>query len=379
MGRIRTIKPEFFKHSGLFDAELETGLPLRLAYAGLWTCCDREGRFKWRARELKLDILPYDDCDPEAVLEALAASGFIRRYDVDGHSFGYVIEFHKHQCVNQREAQSVLPDPEDPNAHVHAYALLEYGKPSRRIPDDIRDTVMARDPACVRCGSTDDPTVDHIFPFSMGGTLALTNLRRMCRSCNSARPTSGQALIEDLLKDGLTFEDMDRICMHVQVVESHVGKGREGKGTGKEGKGKRKTRNAKTVKSQFSTPEWVPVTPWEAFVEMRKDTKHPLTPKALSLAVADLERLRDAGNDPAEVLNQSTMRGWRGLFEVKNGGRNGNHQRNGESVLDLIQREQAEAEAARTGDPDAPGDARADKERDPGEVVGAAATELLDW
>jgi hypothetical protein len=73
MGRIRTIKPEFFKHSGLFDGERETGLPLRLGFAGLWTCCDREGRFKWRPRELKLDALPYDECDFSLVLDALAS------------------------------------------------------------------------------------------------------------------------------------------------------------------------------------------------------------------------------------------------------------------------------------------------------------------
>jgi hypothetical protein len=34
MARIRTIKPEFFRHGGLFDAEIETGLPLRVAFAG---------------------------------------------------------------------------------------------------------------------------------------------------------------------------------------------------------------------------------------------------------------------------------------------------------------------------------------------------------
>ena len=58
--RIRTVKPEFFQHEGLFDLEQFSGLPIRVAFAGLWTCCDREGRFKWRSRQLKTDILPYD-------------------------------------------------------------------------------------------------------------------------------------------------------------------------------------------------------------------------------------------------------------------------------------------------------------------------------
>ncbi|GAA4169527.1 hypothetical protein [Shinella granuli] len=80
MARIRTIKPEFFKHEGIFDAEQETGLPLRLAFAGLWTQCDREGRFAWRPRQLKVDILPYDELDFLRVLDALATRGFIVKY-----------------------------------------------------------------------------------------------------------------------------------------------------------------------------------------------------------------------------------------------------------------------------------------------------------
>jgi hypothetical protein len=57
MGRIRTIRPDFFLHDGLFDLESNSRLPLRLAFAGLWTQCDREGRFKWRPRRLKPENL----------------------------------------------------------------------------------------------------------------------------------------------------------------------------------------------------------------------------------------------------------------------------------------------------------------------------------
>ena len=56
MARRRLISPEFFTHSDLYDAEARHGLPLRLAYAGLWTVCDRRGLFRWRPRELKLAI-----------------------------------------------------------------------------------------------------------------------------------------------------------------------------------------------------------------------------------------------------------------------------------------------------------------------------------
>ena len=52
----RTIKPELFKHVGLFEAEIKHGLPLRVAFpALLLACCDREGRFRWCPKRLKLD------------------------------------------------------------------------------------------------------------------------------------------------------------------------------------------------------------------------------------------------------------------------------------------------------------------------------------
>lgn len=111
MARIRTIKPGFFKHEELFDAELETGLPLRLAFAGLWTVCDREGRFKWRPRAIKTDVLPYDDLDFSRVLDALATRHFVLRYTVEGVDYGFVPGFSRHQAINGRESESEIPPP----------------------------------------------------------------------------------------------------------------------------------------------------------------------------------------------------------------------------------------------------------------------------
>lgn len=121
MARIRTIKPGFFRHADLFDAERRTGLPLRVAFAGLWTAADRSGRFAWRPLELKLDCLPYDAVDFADVLDALEASGFIVRYMVDGKVFGCIPSWEKHQVVNHREAQSTIPPmPSDLGEPVHA-------------------------------------------------------------------------------------------------------------------------------------------------------------------------------------------------------------------------------------------------------------------
>lgn len=115
MARIRTIKPEFFRHSDLYEAEKETGLPLRLAFAGLWTAADKAGRFKWKPRELKLDCLPHDDVDFSRVLDALATRGWLVRYAVQGVEYGAIPTWEIHQVINNRETPSKLPAPSENN------------------------------------------------------------------------------------------------------------------------------------------------------------------------------------------------------------------------------------------------------------------------
>ncbi len=113
MSRIRTVKPEFFTHQGLFQATTASQLPLRCAFIGLFTCCDRHGRFRWDPTRLKLKILPYDSLDFSEVLEALAQAGFLRKYAYRGELYGCIPSWHKHQKINHRESPSILPAPDN--------------------------------------------------------------------------------------------------------------------------------------------------------------------------------------------------------------------------------------------------------------------------
>ncbi len=119
MSRIRTVKPELFKHEALFDAEQNSKLPLRLAFIGLLTVVDCEGRFKWRPRTIKLEVLPHDLIDFASVLNALESGGFIQRYEVDGESYGWIPTFTKHQRLQTKEltAGSLLPAPSGHDEH----------------------------------------------------------------------------------------------------------------------------------------------------------------------------------------------------------------------------------------------------------------------
>lgn len=110
--RIRTVKPELFRHEGLFEAEQESGLPLRLAFIGLFTVCDREGIFRWQPRQLKLDVMPYDLHDFSRVLDALVTRGFVVRYACGSDEYGAIPTFTRHQVINNREKSSEFPSIE---------------------------------------------------------------------------------------------------------------------------------------------------------------------------------------------------------------------------------------------------------------------------
>jgi hypothetical protein len=105
--RARLIKPTYFR-----DVKLLALPPLtRLLFAGLWTLADREGRLEDAPLQIKMDVLPLDDVDVEALLNDLAGSGFICRYHVDGRACIQVVNFLKHQRPHARELASALPAP----------------------------------------------------------------------------------------------------------------------------------------------------------------------------------------------------------------------------------------------------------------------------
>lgn len=56
------------------------------------------------------------------------------------------------------------------------------------IPADVRAFVFDRDEhACRRCGATEDLTLDHIHPWSIGGPDTADNSQVLCRPCNSSK------------------------------------------------------------------------------------------------------------------------------------------------------------------------------------------------
>lgn len=69
---------------------------------------------------------------------------------------------------------------------------------------------------------------------------------------------------------------------------------------------------------ELQLPDWLPAQSWEDWVDHRIEVKSPLTLKAAGMALRHLSRLRDEGNDPVLVIEQSVRSGkWTDLYAVK--------------------------------------------------------------
>ena len=80
-------------------------------------------------------------------------------------------------------------------------------------------------------------------------------------------------------------------------------------------------------------PEWFPMPEWGEFVAMRKakGKRAPFTEAAAKGIVEEVTKLRANGHDPAQVLRQSVMNGWSGVFGINPGGANGATRKTGNS------------------------------------------------
>lgn len=56
------------------------------------------------------------------------------------------------------------------------------------LPPSVRKAVFDRDEnRCQECGTTERLSIDHIWPYSLGGSDEPSNLRTLCVSCNSSK------------------------------------------------------------------------------------------------------------------------------------------------------------------------------------------------
>ena len=70
----------------------------------------------------------------------------------------------------------------------------------------------------------------------------------------------------------------------------------------------------------------MPLQEWEEFLKMRTRIKSPVTDHGKKLLINKLSKLKEEGGDPCEILQQSTMNSWKGLFSVNGNDRKSTNQ-----------------------------------------------------
>jgi hypothetical protein len=144
MARIRTIKPDFFRHEELQDLSKKHGLEIMLVFIGIWTQCDKEGNFLFNHRQLSLDILPFLKIDMEKVLDVLGRHKYVLRYTKDGKDYGHIPTFKKHQMIfgSERKYTAKYPEFTGISEDVLGQSLgiprtLDYGLMDNGIKEEV--------------------------------------------------------------------------------------------------------------------------------------------------------------------------------------------------------------------------------------------------
>lgn len=163
MARARNIKPGFFTNEELVELPFST----RLLFIGLWTVADREGRLEDKPKRIKMHLFPADEINVDEALDALQASGFLARYEVDGERFIQVLAFRKHQNPHRDEKASLIPPMGGHSVSTVQAPESNGGNPADSpIPDPLTlnpETLTTTD-ACAPAAGGGDGQPDDLDP-----------------------------------------------------------------------------------------------------------------------------------------------------------------------------------------------------------------------
>jgi len=69
--------------------------------------------------------------------------------------------------------------------------------------------------------------------------------------------------------------------------------------------------------SAFQLPDWIKPEAWQAYEDMRRKIRKPMTERARDLIIKKLLEMKQDGQDANAVLEQSVMSSWTGIFPIK--------------------------------------------------------------
>jgi hypothetical protein len=183
------------------------------------------------------------------------------------------------------------------------------------MPRPLRQAVIDRDGnQCVYCdrpaGQYAPPEmasdavmcIDHVIPLSRGGAETIDNLACACACCNTFKGsrTPEECGLRWPVANGKRLGNAENVTPALAREE------------------KRREEETKALRAvKPALPDWMPLEAWTGWLEMRRKNRKVPTTRAVEMAIRQLDKLRSGGQDPAAVLDQSTMNSWTDLYPLK--------------------------------------------------------------
>ena len=132
---------------------------------------------------------------PRCIVTLLVPIGERVEYNQEVIEFNYneeeINEYLKEQQIEKYKEEIKASELKKALRQIARQRLMEEGilfdEENKRpyIPQDVVGFVFMRDGGrCCKCGRTKDLQLDHIIPFSKGGSSEPENLQLLCRECN---------------------------------------------------------------------------------------------------------------------------------------------------------------------------------------------------
>lgn len=163
------------------------------------------------------------------------------------------------------------------------------------------------------------------LPLSLGakvvGLPPRLVLAFLGRNPGTFREVAGRLVNDKLYGQWLEYKDLSekrsaaaRSKHDANAQQVHVQKGGSASASASANSN---TKTSATPAAMPPLPVWIPEPTWFAFSEMRRKMRAPLMPSSALLILKKLRGWMDEGQSPQDVLEQSIVNGWRGVFPIK--------------------------------------------------------------
>jgi hypothetical protein len=210
MARSRNIKPGFFTNDVLGELPPLT----RLLFAGIWTISDREGRLEDRPKKIRAEVLPYDLCDADDMLQSLHDAGFIKRYQAAGKSVIQVLAWAEHQNPHMKEAASTLPAPDEHQTSTVQAPVEEQPSPEQAglIPSSLIPDSLISDSKEKKARAPRPPAPAPVLDGVSAELLADYLVVRKAKNAGALTKTAIAGLQREADKAGISLSDAVQAC-----------------------------------------------------------------------------------------------------------------------------------------------------------------------